>query len=276
VHRRNEKGSWEKIGESLRPSYRDASPKAGANVYRVTAADYENNVSAPSPELEVTAQATAPMATERDPPWVTDRAGYAANVREVHARGAANVRRDVFLFAGDSLTAPALYTQIVGSWLGRGLTVRRGVGTVTTEYGAANIGEYLTEAMPEFAIVMYGTNDVEHGLPNAYSMGNLEAIIDTAIMAGTVPIVATIPPRGYDKRSQEHQERFNSALIELARRKRVPVSYVFEEMMTQDLLAMLYDGVHLQPDTGNDAAGRALSRTMNEVYFALRDNGACW
>jgi hypothetical protein len=40
VHRRNEKGSWEKIGESLRPSYRDASPKAGANVYRVTAADY--------------------------------------------------------------------------------------------------------------------------------------------------------------------------------------------------------------------------------------------
>jgi lysophospholipase L1-like esterase len=134
----------------------------------------------------------------------------------------------------------------------------------------------LTEAAPEFAIVMYGTNDIEHGLPNAYSMSNLEAIIDTAVTAGTVPIVATIPPRGYDKGSQVDQERFNRALIELARRKRVPVSYVFEEMMTQDLLAMLYDGVHLQPDTGNDAAGRALSRTMNEVYFALRDNSVSW
>jgi hypothetical protein len=59
--------------------------------------------------------------------------------------------------------------------------------------------------------------------------------------------------------------------MELGRQKRVPVSYVFEEMMRHDLKAMLFDGIHLQPDAGNDAAGRALRQTMDQVYFALRD-----
>ena len=39
---------------------------------------------------------------------------------------------------------------------------------------------------------------------------------------------------------------------------------------------MLYDGVHLQPESGNDAAGRALRQTMDRVYFALRDTSVLW
>jgi hypothetical protein len=275
IHRRSPDGPWEKVGESLQPEYRDRPATAGPQTYRITAADYENNVSPPSSEAGTTT-AEAARRGDAPPPRVADRQAYSGHVRQVRARGAGKMRPDVFLFAGDSLTAATLYTHVLGSWLGRGLTVRQGMGTVTTEYGAANIAGYLADARPEFAVVMYGTNDLERGVSVAAAMRNLASIIDACTSVGTIPVVATIPPRGFDKRDQQGHERFNRALADLARQKKVPVSYVFEEMMRHDLKAMLYDGIHLNPEAGNDAAGRALRQTMDQVYFALRDSSGSW
>ena len=101
----------------------------------------------------------------------------------------------------------------------------------------------------------------------------MPTVIDTCAAFGTVPIVATIPPCGYDKDKQEGQVRFNKALIELCRAKKVPIRYCFEEMIQRDLRQMLVDGVHLRPQDGNDDAGEALWKTMQQVYFALRDTG---
>ena len=56
---------------------------------------------------------------------VADRIAYAEHVRQVHARGAGRVRRDVFLYAGDSLTAAELYRHVPGSWRPRGISLRR-------------------------------------------------------------------------------------------------------------------------------------------------------
>jgi hypothetical protein len=269
IHRQTRGGSWVKIGESLRSSYRDPIPAPGAYRYRVTAADYENNVSNPSAEVDVTATGgTPPAAVMIVGTVVQDRLAYAGHVREVRARGRASTRPGVFLFAGDSITAAASYTHILGSWLGHGQSIRQGVGTVVTAYGAANIRQYLRDGNPEFAVVMYGTND--RGDVRG-SMRNLSEVIDACLAAGTVPIMATIPPRGFSKQ-QGDQESFNRALIVLARDRKVPVSYVFEEMMQHDLNDILSDGVHLTPEMGNDVAGRALRRTMDQVYFALRDN----
>jgi hypothetical protein len=277
VHRKSGASPWEKIGESLRPSFRDRPASVEKSAYRITAADYENNTSAPSSEVTVgPTMAAAKPASGSAPPWVVDRATYAENVRQVHARGAGKVRPDVFLFAGDSLTAATLYTHILGSWLARGLTVRQGVGTVTTDYGAANIKGYLADARPEFAVVMYGTNDVDRGVSVSNAMRNLGVVLDACVDFGTVPVLATIPPRGYDKAGQRRQEEFNRGIAELARKKRVPVSYAFEEMMRHDLKEMLYDGIHLQAEAGNDAAGRALRQTMDQVYYALRDTSGRW
>jgi len=278
IHRKTGTSTWEKIGESVRPSYRDRPTSLETYSYRITAADYENNISTPSSDVVLTptvAAATKPPSGSALP-WVVDRATYAENVRQVHARGVGKVRPDVFLFAGDSLTAATVYTHTLGSWLARGLTVRQGVGTVTTEYGAANIKAYLAGARPEFAIVMYGTNDVERRVSISDAMRNLGVVLDACIEFGTVPILATIPPRGFDKRDQRSQEQFNRAVAELGRTKHVAVSYVFEEMMRHDLKAMLYDGIHLQPESGNDAAGRALRQTMDQVYYALRDASGRW
>jgi lysophospholipase L1-like esterase len=123
---------------------------------------------------------------------------------------------------------------------------------------------------------MYGANDSKDRGAVERAMRNLSAVIDACAQAGTVPIVATIPPRGYSKRGQGEQVRFNQALVSLARSKKVPVSYAFEEMIQRDLQQMLYDGVHLTPGPGNDAAGEALWKTFQQVTFALRDSSETW
>ena len=271
--------TWQKIAESLQPVYRDQPFSIGTLAYRITAADYDDNVSAPSPEVTATvsqSQAVSTAAAVKPSAQVADRMNYAAYLRTIRERRAGKVRHDVFLFAGDSITAAARYTHILGSWLARGLPVRQGVGTVTAEYGAANIQKYLADAQPEFAVIMYGTNDVGRGIAISDSMSALSAIVDACLESGTVPVLATIPPRGYDPRSQGAQERYNRAVIQLARQRRVPVSYVFEEMIQHDLKTVLSDGVHLLPERGNDLAGRALRRTMDQVYFALRDTSGRW
>jgi hypothetical protein len=274
VFRKRLGGPWEKIGESVLPDYVDAAPAAGPCVYRVAAADYDNNLSGPSADARVEVRSAATAAA--DSPQARDRRNYAANVRRIHAAGRGKVRHDVFLFAGDSITAADVYTYTLGGWLGRGVTVRRGVGQMRTDFGKAMIGKYLEESRPEFAIVMYGTNDAKDPDHVGRAMANLGAVIDACAAAGTVPVLATIPPRGYDPAKQGDQARFNLALVELCRARKVPVSYCFEEMIGRDLKEMLSDGVHLTPGPGNDAAGEALGKTMEQVYFALRDPSADW
>ena len=278
IYRRAGTSPWQKIAESLRTSYQDRPPAAGSYVYRVTAADYDNNVSAPSADVTATVdQASAPAAAAaKPPPQVADRMNYGEHLRTLRTKRLGKVRQDVFLFAGDSITAAARYTHILGSWLARGLPVRQGVGAVTAEYGAANIAHYVKSAQPEFAVIMYGTNDVGRGVSVSESMRNLSVILDVCLESGAIPILATIPPRGYNPRSQGDQERYNRGVIQLAQKRRVPVSYVFEEMMQRDLKEVLGDGVHLLPERGNDLAGRALRKTMDQVYFALRDTSGSW
>ena len=268
-------GKWEKVGEAVQTRYQDVVPKAGAYSYRVTACDFENNASKPSKDLTVTVKSAGEGLQGADD-RVKDRLAYAANVGAIHAAGAGKVRRDVFLFAGDSITAADAYTFTLGSHLARGVTVRKGVGQMRTDFGKAQIEGYLAESRPEFAIVMYGTNDAKSAQAVTAAMENLAYVIDACAKRGTVPVLATIPPRGFSKEKQDGQERFNQALIKLCREKKVPISYCYEEMMQHELKEMLGDGVHLTAGPGNAAAGRALRKTFDQIYWTLRDTSASW
>ncbi len=277
IFRKPAGGRWRKVGESIPPRFEDAVSQAGALTYCVTAADYDNNVSKPSAGASITpkgvpaGQAAAPAG---DP--VKDREGYAENVRKIHAAGKGKVRHDVFVFQGDSITAADAYGFTLCSWLGRGINVKRGTGMMRTSFGKNTIAKDLSGAKPEFAVIMWGTNNAKSEQAVQAGMQDMSALIDTCVEFGTVPIVATIPPRGFSKDKQDGQVRFNTALIELCRKKKVPVSYCFEEMMKRELKQMLGDGVHLKPGPGNDAAGEALLRTIQQVYWALRDTSGSW
>ncbi|HUU21356.1 MAG TPA: GDSL-type esterase/lipase family protein, partial [Phycisphaerae bacterium] len=216
IHRQAGDGGWVKIGESIQPRHVDRAPANGVASYRVTAADYDNNVSKPSKAVKI---AGGPVSGAQGPPALTDqvrdRLAYADNVRKIHAAGQGKVRHDVFLFAGDSITAADAYTFAMGRWLARGITVRRGVGQMRTDFGKNNIDKYLEESKPEFAVVMYGTNDSKSPQAVEAAMANLSAVIDSCEKFGTVPILATIPPRGFDKDKQDGQAQFNAALVKL-------------------------------------------------------------
>jgi len=274
VYRKDGGGKWAKVAESVQPRCADTVAAAGKYSYRVTAADYDGNVSKPSEAAAVSVgSAGKPAAPTTE---VTDRLAYADNVRAIHARGAGKVRHDVFLFHGDSITAADAYAFSLDSWLARGIVVRRGTGMMTTKFGRNTIAKELQSHRPEFAVVMWGTNDSKSAPAVKQAMENLSALIDTCADFGTVPILATIPPRGFNKDKQDGQVRFNAALVKLCRAKKVPISYCFEEMMKRDLKQMLGDGTHLRSGPGNDAAGETLLRTMRQVCFALRDTAASW
>jgi lysophospholipase L1-like esterase len=276
VYRKSEGGAWEKIADAIQPRFVDRPPAAGTYTYRVTAADFDNLLSAASSDVSVSINTAGTAASPVLEDRIADRRNYAERVRQIHAAGQGRVRHDLFLFAGDSITAANMYSDILIAWLGRGIAVRQGVGQIGTEYGKAHIAEYLAQSRPEFAIVMYGTNDSKDSRSIDRAMANLSAVIDACAEFGTVPVLSTIPPRGYSKRGQGEQVRFNQALVRLCRTKKVPVSYCFEEMMQRDLEAMLYDGVHLSPNPGNDAAGEALWKTFQQIGFALQDGSNEW
>lgn len=276
IFARRDGGRWVGIGESVQPRYAHVVRRAGKLTYRVTAADYDNNVSKPSKDAVVSAYTPDKVVRAAVTDQIRDRLAYAANVRKIHARGKGKVRHDVFLFAGDSITAADSYSSTLEQWLARGRQVRRGVGQMRTDYGKNMIARYLSQSKPEFAIVMYGTNDSKQPAGVTQGVANMAALVDACVAFGTVPIIATIPPRGFNKDRQDGQIRFNKALVEMCRQKKVPISYCFEEMMQRDLRKMLGDGVHLQPTTGNAAAGAALLKTMRQLYSALRDTSGKW
>ena len=62
--------TWTKIAETHRLSYADHAPGPGVHRYRVTAADYENNVSAPSAEAEVLVAGVTAAGPGVEPPAV--------------------------------------------------------------------------------------------------------------------------------------------------------------------------------------------------------------
>lgn len=276
IFRKGADGKWLKVGESIACTYTDTVPAAGTFTYRVTAADYDNNCSKPSKDAKAKASAPPKVDPAGLPPQITDRLAYADHVRKIHAAGKGKVRHDVVLFQGDSITAADAYGFTLSSWLGRGINFSRGTGMMRTSFGKNTIAKDLANGKPEFGVIMWGTNNSKGEAAVKAGMADMSALIDTCAAFGTVPIIATIPPRGFSKDKQDGQVRFNKALVDLCRSKKVPVSYCFEEMMRHDLKAMLGDGVHLKPGTGNDAAGEALTKTMRQVYFALRDTSGAW
>ena len=86
--------------------------------------------------------------------------------------------------------------------------------------------------------------------------------------------IVSRPPAGPEKDAQKDVRRFNKALVELCRSKKVPVSHCFEEIMAADLdKAFSEDGLSLSPQ-GYLLAGQALRKTFEQIYFAIRDTSA--
>ncbi len=269
ISRAGKDGTFHKVGESGTPAYLD-QPPPGKYRYRVLAVDFQNNLSAWSGV--VSAEAAGSFLRAKPTFQASDRIGYAARVRRIHAAGAGKVVKGRVLCFGDSLTGATSYPRGVEAALGRYVVVGRGYASMRTSFGRKRIEQELAEVNPELCLILYGTNNSKAARAIPPAMEDLKAIAAACEKHGTVPVIGTIPPRGFKDPASQPEGRYNAALIATCRREKIPIAYCFEEFQAsgdrRNLLAG--DGVHTHNEGFNTFA-RAWAKTMHHVLFVLLD-----
>lgn len=270
VARAGDSGGFVKIGETCTTAFLDRGAPRGACRYRVLAVDFEENLGPWCKPVE--APSTADPAAREPSMEERDRGGYAAHVREVHARGAGKVRRGRAAMFGDSLTYATTYRQTAQSAF-LNLSVNAfGYPSMRTGFGKDNIARILQEDNPEYICILFGTNNGKSPADIGAAMADLEAIVAAAEANGTVALLGTIPPRGFADPASAPEAAYNHAVAELGRKLKVPVAYIFESLQAagERHTYIAGDGVHWNGD-GMRIAGLAWGRALAQTRFALRD-----
>ena len=260
-------GTFEKVDETAEPLYRAIGPPAR---YRVLAVDFEENVGPWSKPAEVTVGIAA-MKFRSQPE--KDRVGYAEHVAKVHAAGVGKVKKGRVLCYGDSLTGATNYRHYVAAALGNYEVIACGYPAMRTSFGKTHIERHMKQYKPEFCLILYGTNNSkgEKNIPPA--IDDMMFIAKTCEKYGTVPVIGTIPPRGFRDPESKPEARYNAALIAACRKNGVPIAYIFEEYQgcgvdRKKLLAS--DGVHTV-SAGWVCMGKAWRAAMEQVRFVIFD-----
>ncbi len=269
ISRASANGAFVKIAESYTTGYDDSVIAKARFRYRVLAVDFEENIGPWSEAVPVDANTAGPLAgpTREE----SDRVGYSGHVRRIHARGEGKVRKGHATLFGDSLTAATTYPHCARAAFGN-LTVNAfGYPSMKTGFGRSKVGEILKQDNPEFMFILYGTNNSkrEDHLPAA--MDDLAAIVKACEDHGTVPVLGTIPPRGWTPDSAPEAD-YNRQVIELCRKIQVPTGYIFEDFQAAGdrRKYMGGDGVHWRGE-GMEVGARAWAKALDQVRFVLRD-----
>jgi lysophospholipase L1-like esterase len=79
--------------------------------------------------------------------------------------------------------------------IGESQIVNRGFGGATAVDGLAWYRDDLLDVMPQYVLILYGTNDISSFVPPGDTIDALEQMIDAARTVGSIPILGTVIPR---------------------------------------------------------------------------------
>jgi len=96
---------------------------------------------------------------------------------------------------------------------------------------------------PAVALIMLGTNDAG-GMPAATFRANLQAIVQTSINMGVIPVLSTIPPKHFNPATDGRVAEFNQIIIATARAYDIPLWDYFQAMSRLPNEGLSGDGVH--------------------------------
>jgi len=202
-----------------------------------------------------------------------------AHVREVRARGAAMGNRlAVFAKIGDSITESGSFLSDVG--FGWGSVGTYGALEPTIQYfrmtalpaqdgqarnsfnrasecatagwttddalsggNASPLRRELNAIRPAWAIVMYGTNDIDRSTTARFAT-NLNAIVDIAEAEGTVVALSTIPDRNDGTAPAAAALRFNDTIRSIAAARHVPLLDYWAALQTLPSHGVSTDRIH--------------------------------
>jgi hypothetical protein len=270
ISRAGQDGKFAKVAESASPVYLDTPPTAGDYRYRILAVDFQDNLSPWSETVAIKTDRAFPTAKLTN--YETDRLDYAEHIRKIHTAGKDKVVKGRVFQFGDSLTGATNYQLLTEAALGHYMVEARGRAGWTSSQGRTVIARDLKEVNPEFCLILYGTNNAKNQSAIVVAMADIVAIAKACKDHGTVPIVATIPPRGFTDPSSKPEADYNAALIKTCRDHRIPLAYLFEALQVQpdrrQFLAS--DGVHWENE-GFSIAGRVWKKAMDKVTFVLLD-----
>lgn len=110
-------------------------------------------------------------------------------------------------------------------------------------------------ASPRFALVMFGTNDIEMNRPEVFA-DRMRAIVDVLTARGVIPILSTVIPRNSDAEADRLVPRYGRVVEAIARARKVPYIHLHAAMVGLPDRGLMSDGVH--PSTrvaGNELRG---------------------
>ncbi|MFW6023609.1 MAG: SGNH/GDSL hydrolase family protein [Myxococcota bacterium] len=110
-------------------------------------------------------------------------------------------------------------------------------------------------ASPRFALVMFGTNDIEMNRPAVFA-DRMRAIVDVLTARGVIPILSTVIPRNGDDEADRLVPRYGRVIEAIARARKVPHIRLHAAMVGLPDRGLMSDGVH--PSTlvsGNELRG---------------------
>ncbi len=204
-------------------------------------------------------------------------AATVAHIREVRARGVAmGMRPNVFAKIGDSITESASFLSDIGfgwytlgGWSALEPTVRYFSTTPAVTGSMANsfnrqsvcamggwIAAYalsndpdsalrreLNATRPAYAMVMYGTNDLDYGTVATYRT-NMNRILDVIESYGTVAALSTIPDRLDRADSAALVPTFNAAIRDIAATRHLPLMEFWGALQPLPRRGVDPDGIH--------------------------------
>ena len=270
ISRAGADGKFAKIAESALPEHLDRPAAGGSYRYRVLAADFQDNLS----QWSQPASAKVAKAFEAPKPsdLESDRAGYAERVRKIAQAGAGKVVKGRVFCFGDSLTGATMYRVFAESAVGRYPTEAIGRAGWRTGQGRGVIAGDIAKMNPQFCLILYGTNNSKSAKAIEAAMEDLLAIAKACETNGTIPIIGTIPPRGFSDPASKPEANYNAAVIKTCRANRIPIAYIFEDLQKQPDRRKLIagDGVHFISG-GWAVVGPAWNDVLRQVNFVLLD-----
>lgn len=135
--------------------------------------------------------------------------------------------------------------------------------------GMAPLADIVKKYNPQIALYMLGTNDISAGRAVDAYIKDVEAAMDVLLANGTIPILSTLPPyRG----KESVVDGYNKALRELAKKKKLPLLDLNEEMKARagadaEKNYLCPDGIHL---SNEPAGGPPTVENLAKCGYLLR------
>jgi hypothetical protein len=234
------------------------------------------------PRLEALETRWLPASYTNTPVIPTIDAAEAFHLSQVIQRGQQlGNRLNVFVRAGDSITISNNFltplatpsagvdlagdgsledtlnffrSGIIGTQNSFSRTSTAALGGWTSANVLANLPGELAIAKPAFVLIMAGTNDTVAGVSLDVYKQNLTAIVQTALNAGVVPVLSTIPDILLTPALEQRQPDINQTIEDVGEAMQVPVWNFWRALQPLPALGISSDLVHpsVAPTGGGD------------------------